>query len=178
MFNNSYNNSDVEIISKHKDGSVVICLENMGKQTVTLTADQAEVVLDLKHDQYNADHKNTRRKVSLDAYDPDNKLISAVGEPLQQLTAEVKTPETIYLDKFDEQEQLSKQEADHQKLMAIYPKLTEPQQLVYNALTNNEEPLKDKELASQLNMSVQNFSNHKQALFKKLKNFGQNSFNF
>lgn len=50
MFNNSYNNSDVEIISKYKDGSVVVCLENMGEQIVTLTADQAEVVFDLKHD--------------------------------------------------------------------------------------------------------------------------------
>lgn len=45
MFNNSYNNSDVEIISKYKDGSVVVCLENMGEQIVTLTADQAEVSL-------------------------------------------------------------------------------------------------------------------------------------
>lgn len=171
MLNNSFNNSDVEIVSKHEDGSVVVCLENMGKRIVTLTADQAVVVLDLKHDQYNVDHKNTRHKVSLDAYDPDNKLISAGGDPLQQLTAEVQTPETIYLDKFDEQERLSKQETDHQKLMAIYPKLTKPQQLVYDALTNNEERLKDKELAAQLNMSVQNFSNHKQALFKKIKKF-------
>lgn len=171
MFNNSYNNPDVKIISKHKDGSVEVCLENMDKQIVTLTADQAEIVLDLNHDQYNADHKNIRHKVSLDAYDPDNKLISAGGDPLQQLTAAVKTPETIYLDKFDEQERLSKREAHHQKLMAIYPKLTKPQQLVYDALTNNEERLKDKELAAQLNMSVQNFSNHKQALFKKIKKF-------
>lgn len=171
MFNNLFGNAGIKVVSKHKDGSVVVCLENMGKQTITLTADQAVVVLDLKHDQYNYDHRNTRHKVSLDAYDPDNKLISAGGNPLQQLTAEVKTPETIYLDKFDEQERLSKQEADHQKLMAIYPKLTKPQQLVYDALTNNEERLKDKELAAQLNMSVQNFSNHKQALFKKIKKF-------
>ena len=171
MFNNSYNNSDVEIISKYKDGSVVVCLENMGEQIVTLTADQAEVVFDLKHDQYNANHRNTRHNVSLDAYDPDNKLISAGGDPLQQLTAEVKTPETICLDKFDEQERLSKQEVDHKKLMTIYPKLTKPQQLVYDALTNSEERLKDKELAAQLNMSVQNFSSHKQALFKKIKKF-------
>lgn len=169
MFNNLFCNVGIKVIFKHKDGSVEVCLENMGKQTVTLTADQAEVVLDLNHDQYNADHKNTRRKVSLDAYDPDNKQISAGGDPLQQLTAEVKTPESIYLDKFDEQERLSKQEADRQKLMAIYPKLTKPQQLVYDALTNNEERLKDKKLAAQLNMSVQNFSNHKQALFKKIK---------
>lgn len=104
MFNNSYNNPDVEIISRNEDGSVAVCIENMGKQTVTLTADQSEVVLDLKHDQYNADHKNTRHKVSLDAYDPDNKMISASGDPLQNATAEVQTPETIYLDKFDEQE--------------------------------------------------------------------------
>ena len=171
MFNNSYNNPDVEIISKNGDGSVVVGLKNMGKQIITLTADQAMVVLDLKHDQYNADHKNTRHKVSLDAYDPDNKLISAGGDPLQQLTAEVKTPETIYLDKLDEQERSSKQKSDHQKLMAIYPKLTKPHQLVYDALANNEERLKDKELAAQLNMSVQNFSNHKQALFKKIKKF-------
>ena len=171
MLNNSFNNPEVKIISKHEDGSVELCLKNMGKQIVTLTADQAVVVLDLKHDQYNADHRNTRHKVSLDAYDPDNKLISAGGDPLQQLTAAVQTPETIYLDKFDEQERLLKQKVDPQKLMAIYPKLTKPQQLVYDALANNEERLKDKKLAAQLNMSVQNFSNHKQALFKKIKKF-------
>ena len=171
MSNNSFNDAGIEIVSKFEDGSVTVCLNKMGNQIVTLTADEAVVVLDLNHDQYNADHRNTRRKVSLDAYDPDNKLISAGGDPLQQLTTAVKTPETIYLDKFDEQERLSKQEVDHQKLMAIYPKLTKPQQLVYDALTNNEERLKDKELAAQLNMSVQNFSNHKQALFKKIKKF-------
>lgn len=171
MLNNSFNNPDVEIVSKHEDGSVVVCLENMGKRIVTLTADQADVVLDLKHDQYNANHRNTRHKVSLDAYDPDNRLLSAGGEPLQQLTAEVQTPETIYLDKFDKQEWLLKQEVNHQKLMAIYPKLTKPQQLVYDALVNNEQRLKDKELAAKLSMSIQNFSNHKQALFKKIKKF-------
>lgn len=171
MLNNSFNNPDVEIVSKHEDGSVVVCLENMGKRIVTLTADQADVVLDLKHDQYNANHRNTLHKVSLDAYDPDNRLLSAGGEPLQQLTAEVQTPETIYLDKFDKQEWLLKQEVNHQKLMAIYPKLTKPQQLVYDALVNNEQRLKDKELAAKLSMSIQNFSNHKQALFKKIKKF-------
>lgn len=171
MFNKSLSNLCIKIISKHEDGSVGVCLENMGKQIVTLTADQANVVLDLKHDQYNADHRNTRHKVSLDAYDPNNKLISDGGDPLQQLTAEVQTPETIYLDKFDEQERLLKQVADHQKLMAIYPRLTPPQKLVYDALATNEERLKDKELAAKLNMSIQNFSNHKQALFKKIKKF-------
>lgn len=171
MFNNLFDNTGVEVISKYEDGSVKVCLENMGKQIVTLTADQAEVVLDLNHNQYNADHKNTRHKVSLDAYDPDNKLISAGGNPLQQLTAEVQTPETIYLDEFDEQERLIKHVTDHQKLMAIYPKLTKPQQLVYDTLVNNEEQLKDKELAVQLDMSVQNFSNHKRALFRKIRKF-------
>lgn len=53
--------------------------------------------------------------------------------------------------------------------MAIYPKLTDPQKLVYDALTTNKERLKDKELAIQLNMSAQNFSNHKRSLFKKIK---------
>lgn len=147
MFNNLFDNTDVEVVSKSENGSVTVCLENMGKQIVTLTAYQAEVVLDFKHNQYNADHRNTRHKVSLDAYDPNNKLISAGGDPLQQLTAEAKTPETIYLDKFDEQERLLKQETNHQKLMAIYPKLTPPQKLVCNALVNNEERLKDKKLA-------------------------------
>src|SRR5699024_11427800 len=88
MFNNLFGNTGVKFVSKHQDGSVEVCLENMGKQIVTLTADQAEVVLDLNHDQYNADHKNTRHKVSLDAYDPDNKLISAGGDPLQQRSEE------------------------------------------------------------------------------------------
>lgn len=169
MFNNLFGNAGIKVVSKYEDGSVTVCLENMGKQIVTLTADQAEVVLDLKHEQYNADHRNTRHKVSLDTYDPDNKTIPAGGNPLQQLIAEVQTPETIYLDEFDEQEREAKQKADHQRLMEIYPKLTEPQKLVYDALTTNEERLKDKELATQLNMSAQNFSNYKRSLFKKIK---------
>ncbi|MGV2846732.1 hypothetical protein [Limosilactobacillus fermentum] len=169
MLNNSFIDAGIEIVSKFEDGSVTVRLNKMGNQIVTLTADEAVVVLDLDHEQYNADHRNTRHKVSLDAYDPDNKTIPAGGNPLQQLIAEVQTPETIYLDKFDEQEQQSKQKADYQKLMAIYPKLTDPQKLVYDALTTNKERLKDKELAIQLNMSAQNFSNHKWSLFKKIK---------
>ena len=169
MLNNSFIDAGIEIVSKFEDGSVTVRLNKMGNQIVTLTADEAVVVLDLDHEQYNADHRNTRHKVSLDAYDPDNKTIPAGGNPLQQLIAEVQTPETIYLDKFDEQEQQSKQKADYQKLMAIYPKLTDPQKLVYDALTTNKEQLKDKELAIQLNMSAQNFSNHKRSLFKKIK---------
>ncbi|MPW03136.1 hypothetical protein [Limosilactobacillus fermentum] len=169
MSNNSFNDAGIEIVSKFEDGSVTVCLNKMGNQIVILTADEAVVVLDLDHKQYNADHRNTRHKVSLDAYDPDNKTIPAGGNPLQQLTAEVQTPETIYLDKFDKQERQSKQMADHQKLMAIHSKLTEPQKLVYDALTANEGRLKDKELATQLNMSTQNFSNHKRSLFKKIK---------
>lgn len=169
MANNWLNNLDVDVISILKDGSVTVCLNKMGNQIVTLTADEAVVVLDLDHKQYNADHRNTRHRVSLDAYDPDNKTIPAGGNPLQQLIAEVQTPEIVYLDEFDEQERLLKQEANHQKLMAIYPKLTEPQKLVYDVLATNEERLKDKDLATQLNMSAQNFSNHKRSLFKKLK---------
>lgn len=169
MLNNSFIDAGIEIVSTFEDGSVTVRLNKMGNQIVTLTADEAVVVLDLDHEQYNADHRNTRHKVSLDAYDPDNKTIPAGGNPLQQLIAEVQTPETIYLDKFDEQEQQSKQKADYQKLMAIYPKLTDPQKLVYDALTTNKERLKDKELAIQLNMSAQNFSNHKRSLFKKIK---------
>lgn len=169
MSNNSFNDAGIEIVSKFEDGSVTVCLNKMGNQIVTLTADEAVVVLDLDHKQYNADHRNTRHRVSLDAYDPDNKTIPAGGNPLQQLIAEVQTPETVYLDEFDEQERLLKQEANHQKLMAIYPKLTEPQKLVYDVLATNEERLKDKDLATQLNMSAQNFSNHKRSLFKKIK---------
>lgn len=167
--NNSFNDAGIEIVSKFEDGSVTVCLNKMGNQIVTLTADEAVVVLDLDHKQYNADHRNTRHKVSLDAYDPDNKTIPAGGNPLQQLTTEVQTPETIYLDEFDKQERQSKQIADHQKLMAIHSKLTEPQKLVYDVLATNEERLKDKDLATQLNMSAQNFSNHKRSLFKKIK---------
>ena len=169
MANNWLNDLDVDVISILKDGSVTVCLNKMGNQIVTLTADEAVVVLDLDHKQYNADHRNTRHRVSLDAYDPDNKTIPAGGNPLQQLIAEVQTPETVYLDEFDEQERLLKQEANHQKLMVIYPKLTEPQKLVYDVLATNEERLKDKDLATQLNMSAQNFSNHKRSLFKKIK---------
>lgn len=169
MLNNSFIDAGIEIVSKFEDGSVTVRLNKMGNQIVTLTADEAVVVLDLDHEQYNADHRNTRHKVSLDAYDPDNKTIPAGGNPLQQLIAEVQTPETVYLDEFDEQERLLKQEANHQKLMAIYPKLTEPQKLVYDVLATNEERLKDKDLATQLNMSAQNFSNHKRSLFKKIK---------
>lgn len=171
MFNNLFSNTGIEVVSKHEDGSATVCLKKMGNQYVNLTADQADVVLDRNHDQYNTDHRNNRHKVSLDAYDPGNKIITAGGDPLHQLTAEVETPETIYLDKFDEQEQLLKKATGHQKLMAIYPKLTLPQKLVYDALATNEKQLKDKELAAKLNMSVQNFSNHKKALFKKIKKF-------
>lgn len=100
MLNNSFIDVGIEIVSKFEDGSVTVRLNKMGNQIVTLTADEAVVVLDLDHEQYNADHRNTRHKVSLDAYDPDNKTIPAGGNPLQQLIAEVQTPETIYLDKF------------------------------------------------------------------------------
>lgn len=62
MFNNLFDNTGVEVISKYEDGSITVCLKKMGKQNVTLTADQAKVVLDLNHNQYNADHKNTRHK--------------------------------------------------------------------------------------------------------------------
>ena len=86
MFNNLFGNAGIKVVSKYEDGSVTVCLENMGKQIVTLTADQAEVVLDLKHEQYNADHRNTRHKVSLDTYDPDNKTIPAGGNPLRYCT--------------------------------------------------------------------------------------------
>lgn len=169
MANNWLNDLDVDVISILEDGSVIVRVNRMSGQIVTLTADQAEVVFDFSHEKYNANHRNTRHKVSLDAYDPDNKMIPAGGNPLQQLITAVQTPETIYLDEFAEQEQQSKQKADHQKLMAIYPKLTDPQKLVYDALTTNKERLKDKELAIQLNMSAQNFSNHKRSLFKKIK---------
>lgn len=63
MFNNLFSHTGIKVISKYEDGPVTICLSNMGKQTVNLTANHANIVLDLNHEQSNAEHRNAQYKV-------------------------------------------------------------------------------------------------------------------
>ena len=52
---------------------------------VEVSAEIGAVIIELDRKEYNINHKETRRHVSLEAYDPYNKLLCINPEPLRSL---------------------------------------------------------------------------------------------
>ncbi|MCI5941209.1 MAG: sigma-70 family RNA polymerase sigma factor [Ligilactobacillus animalis] len=73
-------------ISNTKDGSMLIKLyQPTGIKEITVTEAEGKEIIELNRIEYNDNHRETRRHVSLDAYDPYSALVKDNANPLQKI---------------------------------------------------------------------------------------------
>ena len=73
-------------ISDTKDGSMHIKLhQSTGIKEVTVTEAKGKEIIELNRIEYNDNHRETRRHVSLEAYDPYGALVKDDADPLQEV---------------------------------------------------------------------------------------------
>lgn len=73
-------------ISDTKDGSMHIKLHQpTGIKEITVTEAKGKEIIDLNRIEYNDNHRETRRHVSLEAYDPYGALVKDDADPLQEV---------------------------------------------------------------------------------------------
>lgn len=72
-------------ISDAKDGSMRIKLHQpTGIKEITVTEAEGKEIIELNRIEYNNNHRETRRHVSLEAYDPYGVLVKDNADPLQE----------------------------------------------------------------------------------------------
>ena len=72
-------------ISDAKDGSMHIKLyQPTGVKEITVTEAKGKEIIELNRIEYNDNHRETRRHVSLEAYDPYGALVKDNADPLQE----------------------------------------------------------------------------------------------
>ena len=72
-------------ISDAKDGSMRIKLHQpTGIKEITVTEAEGKEIIELNRIEYNNNHRETRRHVSLEAYDPQGVLVKYNADPLQE----------------------------------------------------------------------------------------------
>lgn len=72
-------------ISDTKDGSMHIKLHQpTGIKEITVTEAKGKEIIELNRIEYNDNHRETRRHVSLQAYDPYGVLVKDNADPLQE----------------------------------------------------------------------------------------------
>lgn len=75
-------------ISDAKDGFMHVRLHHpMGVQEITVTEAEGEEIIDLNRIEYNDNHRETRRHVSLEAYDPYGVLVKDDIDPYQEVVS-------------------------------------------------------------------------------------------
>ncbi|MRH46195.1 RNA polymerase sigma factor [Limosilactobacillus reuteri] len=73
-------------ISDTKDGSMHIKLHQpTGIKEITVTEAKGKEIIELNRIEYNDNHRETRRHVSLEAYDPYGALVKDDADPLQEV---------------------------------------------------------------------------------------------
>lgn len=73
-------------ISDAKDGSMHIKLHQpTGIKEITVTETKGKEIIELNRIEYNDNHRETRRHVSLEAYDPYGALVKDDADPLQEV---------------------------------------------------------------------------------------------
>ncbi len=73
-------------ISDAKDGSMHIKLHQPnGIKEITVTEAEGKEIIELNRIEYNDNHRETRRHVSLEAYDPYGALVKDNADPLQEV---------------------------------------------------------------------------------------------
>ena len=73
-------------ISDAKDGSMHIRLHQpTGIKEITVTEAEGKEIIELNRIEYNDNHRETRRHVSLQAYDPYGTLVKDDADPLQEV---------------------------------------------------------------------------------------------
>lgn len=73
-------------ISNTKDGSMLIKLyQPTGIKEIMVTEAEGKEIIELNRIEYNYNHRETRRHVSLDAYDPYGALVKDNANPLQKI---------------------------------------------------------------------------------------------
>lgn len=73
-------------ISNTKDGSMLIKLyQPTGIKEIMVTEAEGKEIIELNRIEYNDNHRETRRHVSLDAYDPYGALVKDNANPLQKI---------------------------------------------------------------------------------------------
>lgn len=73
-------------ISDTKDGSMHIKLHQpTGIKEITVTEAKGKEIIELNRIEYNDNHRETRRHVSLEAYDPYGALVKDNADPLQEV---------------------------------------------------------------------------------------------
>ena len=73
-------------ISDTKDGSMHIKLHQpTGIKEITVTETKGKEIIELNRIEYNDNHRETRRHVSLEAYDPYGALVKDDADPLQEV---------------------------------------------------------------------------------------------
>ncbi|MGS6024533.1 RNA polymerase sigma factor [Limosilactobacillus fermentum] len=73
-------------ISDTKDGSMHIKLHQPnGIKEITVTEAKGKEIIELNRIEYNDNHRETRRHVSLEAYDPYGALVKDDADPLQEV---------------------------------------------------------------------------------------------
>lgn len=73
-------------ISDTKDGSMHIKLHQAtGIKEITVTEAKGKEIIELNRIEYNDNHRETRRHVSLEAYDPYGVLVKNDADPLQEV---------------------------------------------------------------------------------------------
>lgn len=73
-------------ISDTKDGSMHIKLHQpTGIKEITVTEVKGKEIIELNRIEYNDNHRETRRHVSLEAYDPYGALVRDNADPLQEV---------------------------------------------------------------------------------------------
>ncbi|RRK09702.1 sigma-70 family RNA polymerase sigma factor [Lactiplantibacillus garii] len=73
-------------ISDTKDGSMRIKLHQpTGIKEITVTEAKGKEIIELNRIEYNDNHRETRRHVSLEAYDPYGALVKDDADPLQEV---------------------------------------------------------------------------------------------
>lgn len=76
-------------ISDTKDGSMHIKLHQpTGIKEITVTEAKGKEIIELNRIEYNDNHRETRRHVSLEAYDPYGALVKDDADPLQEVINE------------------------------------------------------------------------------------------
>lgn len=73
-------------ITDAKDGSMHIKLHQpTGIKEITITEAEGKEIIELNRIEYNDNHRETRRHVSLEAYDPYGVLVKDDADPLQEV---------------------------------------------------------------------------------------------
>lgn len=164
-----FKKSDYDIVAK-SDDKIEVCIKATN-QTITVTREVGEVILDLNNEQYNSDHKFDRHQDKFLTAPTNNEDTNPINELADRSSIEFTSTYSNehLLDSIIAAEDAAERQQLINQLPAALATLTDKQSYVITHYYFNQ--IKKKEIAKKMGISAMMVTKHEKSAISKLQKF-------